>query len=137
MMRCLTIIVLPFLLTVVLVGCRSVNTVQRAEPRSLPNIVDSRIDIPDKSLSRALSVLSVRESMKSDLRIIQVEFQNTTSSTKHFKYRVEWFDQQGIIIRSQMSVWTDRTILAKEVISVTAMAPAPGAEDFRLKLLEN
>lgn len=120
-----------------LAGCRTVNTVGPAEERSQPAIVDSRVDISDQSLNRAVQLIGLREAMRDDLRQIQADFRNSTRQRKHFKYRVEWLDEQGMIIRSPMSGWTDRTIMPKEVISITAIAPAPGAHDFRLKLLEN
>jgi len=121
----------------VVAGCRSVNTVEREQPRSTPNYVDPRIDISDSSLNKAVQIVDVREAMAGDLRKIQVELRNTTNDTKHFQYRFDWLDEQGMTIRSTMSGWTTRTILPKEQISVSAVAPSPGAEDFRLKLLES
>jgi uncharacterized protein YcfL len=117
-------------------ACRSVNTLERAEPRAVPNYVDPRVEIPDRSLSRAVQLVDVREALAGDLRKIQVELFNSTNKTKHFQYRVEWFDDQGMAVRSPMSGWTVRSLLPKEQISITAIAPVPSAEDFRLKLLE-
>ena len=68
---------------------------------------------------------------------IQIELLNTTGSRHAFTYRVEWFDENGMIVNSPTAVATPRTIEGGETLSITATAPTDRAKDFRIKFLES
>ena len=66
---------------------------------------------------------------------MQIELENTTGSEKKFTYRIEWFDENSMIINSAMAVAIPRSIEGGETIAITAMAPTDRAKDFRIKFL--
>jgi uncharacterized protein YcfL len=65
---------------------------------------------------------------------IQVEVQNNTRSVQAFTYRVEWFDENGMLVTSSPSL--PKTLEGKETADIIAIAPTPRAKDFRIKFLE-
>jgi uncharacterized protein YcfL len=65
-----------------------------------------------------------------------VEVENTTLSRQAFTYRVEWFDEQGMIVNLPTTTAIPRTLEARETASITATAPTDRAKDFRIKFLE-
>jgi uncharacterized protein YcfL len=67
---------------------------------------------------------------------IQVELENATRSLQPFTYRVEWYDETGMIIPLPTTSAVPKTLEARETASITATAPTPLAKDFRIKFLE-
>lgn len=119
-------------------GCKTVNTTERAEPTAHPHPVADRRVITDRDVGAFAMILGVRETIvPGDLVKVQVDVYNSRSTTEHFNYKFEWFDDQGMIVDSPMSIWQPRTIQGKETLSLTAVAPNPRARDFRLKLQES
>lgn len=120
-------------------GCNStkVNSVEpavKSAPRQM--ISDERV-LSDQTLNNRVRIvgLNVAEGAEGFLKI-QVEVENHTRRAQSFTYRVEWFDETGMIIESPIRVAQPRTIEARELMSITATAPTPRAKDFRIKFLE-
>jgi uncharacterized protein YcfL len=67
---------------------------------------------------------------------IQIELQNTTGSAQKFTYRIEWFDENGMIINTPAAVAIPHSIEGGETLVITVMAPTDRAKDFRIKFLE-
>ena len=68
---------------------------------------------------------------------IQVTLYNSTHRAAAFNYKFEWFDANGMIVDSPLSIWSPQTIDAYETIQLTSLAPLPSAKDFRLKLQQS
>ncbi len=118
-------------------GCTNVNTVQRAQPEAAPSTVADQRIITDKSLGRALSVVSVNESKVSgNLLKIQVTLENHKNSTRTYKYKFEWIGDDGMEVSSPANSWRVITFQGREVLAVSAVSTSPRAVDFRLKLQE-
>ena len=49
--------------------------------------------------------------------------QDTTHNQQSFTYRVEWFDEKGMIINLPTYTAIPRSLEGKEAISITATAP--------------
>ncbi len=97
---------------------------------------DKRI-ITDSTLNRRVNILGVNTATgPGGFLKIQVELQNRTSSVQSFTYRIEWFDENGMIINQPTASAIPRTIEGKDTIDITAVAPTDRAKDFRIKLLE-
>jgi uncharacterized protein YcfL len=121
----------------VISGCKTVNTTQRANPRSSPDIVNDERIITDGSLNQAARIQAVNEGTTGgDLLKIQVAVRNTTTSRQRFNYRFEWFNKQGMRIDTKLSSWQPETLHGKETKWLQAVAPTPDAVDFQLKLVE-
>jgi uncharacterized protein YcfL len=118
-------------------GCTTVNTVEPAQPTAQRQMLADKRVITDSTLNRHVAILGVNTATgPAGFLKIQVELQNTSSSPHAFTYRVEWFDENGMIINLPTAAAIPRTIEGKETLSITATAPTDKAKDFRIKFLE-
>lgn len=121
-----------------LTGCTTnVNTVERASPQAQPNYVADKRVVTDASLSGALRVNSVNQAVVSgNLLKVQAQLENLKSSVRAFNYRIEWYDQDGMLVSSPTEGWKLVRLQGRETTSISAVAISPRAVDFVLKLQE-
>ena len=118
-------------------GCTTVNTVEPAQPVARRQMLPDKRVITDSSLNRHVEILGVNTATGPEGFLkIQVELRNKTRSEHNFTYRVEWFDENGMIVASPTAAAIPRTIEGKETLAITATAPTDRAKDFRIKFLE-
>ncbi len=118
-------------------GCQNVNTVERAVPTATPNYVADKRVITDSTLAGALRVVSVNQATVSgDHLKIQIQVENLKSRTMNFRYRVEWFDQQGMLLPSPTDLWKPFVMQGRESSAISAVAVNPKAVDFVIKFQE-
>lgn len=131
---------LPLTLAVTLVvlsGCQTVNSSERANPRSNPTIVHDRRVVTDPTLRTKANVREIREGVAANgLLKIQAEIYNAWRNRQRINYRFEWIDESGLVIDTHLSRWTSLSLAGKEASWISAIAPTPHAVDFRLKLIE-
>ena len=126
-----------FIVTIFMIGCKTVNTAERAAPRATAQVVQDHRVVTDSSLANKGLIVQIREATAGgNLLKIQAEIVNTTSSRHQVNYRFEWIDQDGMVIDTSMSRWTQISLAGKESTAISSVAPTPKAVDFRLKLLE-
>lgn len=121
-------------------GCatRSINTVEAAQPEGIPYMVADKRIITDPSLSRNVYVVGVNESFtEAGYKKVQIQIYNRTRSMKAFTYRVEWFDQDGMIITSSLDNRTPIQIEGGQKRNIAVLATSPKAVDFRFTFLES
>ena len=63
---------------------------------------------------------------------LHVNGYNRSYKTKRFRYRVEWLDEDGLLIQSKTSVWLPASAMGKSPFSLKAVAPTPKAVNFRM-----
>ena len=63
---------------------------------------------------------------------LHVSGYNRSYGTKRFRYRVEWIDENGIVIETKTSVWLPASAMGKSPFGLKAVAPRPEAVDFRM-----
>jgi len=63
---------------------------------------------------------------------LHVEGHNKSYQTRRFRYRVEWLDEDGLVIETKTSVWLPMSAMGKSPFSFKAVAPRPEAVNFRL-----
>ena len=63
---------------------------------------------------------------------LHVNGYNRSYQTRRFRYRVEWLDENGLLIQSKTSVWLPASAMAKSPFSLKAVAPTPKATNFRM-----
>jgi uncharacterized protein YcfL len=118
-------------------GCTTVNTVEPAQPVAKREMVSDKRVITDPSLGRHVRVIGINQSTSpAGFLRIQVEVENTSRIAHAFTYRVEWFDENGMLIELPTYTAHPRTLEGKETLSFTVTAPTPKARDFRIKFLE-
>jgi uncharacterized protein YcfL len=119
------------------VGCTTVNTLEPAQPVAQRDMVSDKRVVTDSTLNRRVRVVGINQATgPGGFLKIQIEVENTTSRIQAFTYRVEWFDENGMIINLPTKTALPRTLEGKEKASLTATAPTPAAKDFRIKFLE-
>ena len=120
-----------------LAGCQNVNTVERAVPQATPHYVADKRVITDSTLAGSLGILNVNQvRVSTDLLKIQVQLENLKSSTMNFRYRVEWYDQDGMKIDSPTDLWKPITLQGRETSTISSVATSPRAVDFVVKFQE-
>ena len=126
------------LLLLVGTGCKTtVNTVEPAQTVAQREMLPDKRVITDTSLNRRMRVFGVNTAATpAGFLRIQMEVQNLTRSLKSCTYRIEWFDEQAMIINSTTATATPLSLEGMETKSITAIAPTPKAKDFRIKFLE-
>ena len=118
-------------------GCTTVNTLESAQSSAQRQMLPDKRVLTDSTINRSVNILGVNSATgPAGFLKIQVELQNRTSRPRSFTYRIEWFDENGMIINLPTATAIPRTIEGKETISITATAPTEKAKDFRIKLLE-
>ncbi|MHC4124057.1 MAG: DUF1425 domain-containing protein [Planctomycetota bacterium] len=63
---------------------------------------------------------------------LNVNGYNRSYQTKRFRYRVEWLDENGLLIQSKTSVWLPMSAMGKSPFSLKVVAPTPKATNFRM-----
>ena len=63
---------------------------------------------------------------------LNVNGTNNSQHTKKFQYRVEWLDQDGVLIQTKTSVWQRMSAMGKSPFSFKVVAPRKEAVSFRM-----
>ena len=63
---------------------------------------------------------------------LNVNGTNHSQFTKKFRYRVEWLDQDGVLIQTKTSVWLRMSAMGKSPFSFKVVAPRKEAVSFRM-----
>ncbi len=120
-----------------LTGCQGVNTVERAESRAEPIVIDDKRITSDGTLNQRAAIVRLNEStVGNGLLKVQAELRNRTNDRQLVNYRFDWVDAAGMQIDTSLSKWQQLSLAAKENKLISAVAPTPDAVDFRLSLLE-
>jgi len=132
-----SILLLSLSAALLLGACSSpVNTVEPAETRATPTVVDSRIAIFDNSLAKRMSLVSVNEAQAGDLLQVQATFRNVQVRPRDFAYQFQWIRQNGMVVTSPEPVWHTGSVEGGQTVSLSGTAPRPDVVDFRLSLRE-
>lgn len=124
---------------VVTAGCTRtmVNTVEPASSTAQPQMLSDQRVLTDQTLNNKVRIIGLNTwTGPQGFLKIQASVQNRTRKVASFTYRVEWFDENGIIIETPSSPATPRSIEARQTVYVTATAPTTRARDFRISFLE-
>lgn len=120
-------------------GCRStsVNTVEPASKSGQTQMISDQRVLTDQTLNNIVRIIGLNTATGAEGFLkIQVQVENLTRKARSFTYRVEWYDENGMLIDLPTAVARPRTIEGREVLVIAATAPTPRAKDFRIKFLE-
>ncbi len=116
----------------------TVDTVQPAEWRGQPNVVEDERITTDRRLARIIEVRGVNEAtVSNDLLRVQVELRNTRQGLRRFNYQFQWYDDEGMIVQQATTPWRTLQMEGGEIVSITGVAPNPRVTDFRLNLMNS
>ena len=87
-------------------------------------------DLEDKlSISKL-----IQDKASGDLLKIQVELQNLSDKELNLSYKVEWLEDNGMIIKDASLVWMPLLVRGGELQGIQSVATSPKAKNFRLKI---
>ena len=120
-------------------GCgATMNTIEPAGTVAQRQMLSDRRLITDTGLHNHVQPIGINTvTGPGGFLKIQIELQNTTGSAQKFTYRIEWFDENGMIINTPTAAAIPRSIEGGETLAITATAPTDRAKDFRIKFLES
>ncbi|MEM1208853.1 MAG: YcfL family protein [Planctomycetota bacterium] len=121
-----------------LVACNTTNTVEPADAKAVPTVLEDRRVITNNALNAKAYVTDLREAdLPNGLRKVQAGLYNKTSSRQRINYKFEWFDTDGIVVNAATNPWQTISINGRETVYITAVSPTANAVDFQVKLLES
>ena len=118
-----------------LTGCfvNVANTYEAKDGRKSGAIEDQRVTW-NWGQNWAVYVTELRERKKpGELLRVDFEINNRWVEPRAFRYKFEWFDEDGLAIRTDGN-WREATIAAGEYRTFGGIAPTLEAVDFRLSL---
>lgn len=117
-------------------ACNTANTTQSGSARFGSNVHYERI-VSNCWLNYKANVVGVREGTVSDnIKKVAVDVYSDQATTQRFNYKFEWFDAGGLPITSATATMTSVTIEPRQTLTLTAVAPAPNAAQWRLTFLD-
>lgn len=125
-----------------LASCNTANTVHSPPARpgpgaSLGSNVSFEKIITNGWLNYKANIVGVREGTVSDnVKKVAVDVYSDQATQQRFSYKFEWFDAGGIPIANPTGALTSVTIQPKETITLSSVAPAPAATQWRLTLVD-
>jgi uncharacterized protein YcfL len=101
-------------------------------------IKDSSIIIIDDVLSHDIKIEEVTTHInKNEILEIQIAGSYSGRKYKKLEYRVEWFDENQIMIDTILSSWKSTPLYRKSYFSFKAVAPSARAKEFRVLIRES
>ncbi len=120
-----------------LAGCsaKRVNVVEPKHKEGTPQYIVTKRIVADKKFLRQFNILgeNVRTS-QSGLLEVQVRLQNRTRKTIFLDYRIDWTDQDMMVVDSPSSRWLQKKVMPGDTVFIIGIAPSPNVKDFYIKL---
>lgn len=121
-----------------LIGCSTTNTVHQTtkkNPNDTRPIPELKRVFMDGGLEKNVEVVSINQGIANeDLLRIQVNLKNLTKKSMNLNYKVEWMDQDGIVLNDSSATWLPLYVRGAEIVAVQSVATSPNAKNFWLKL---
>ena len=116
-------LVLIFVSLFILGGCESASPKPN---KSIARVVDSDCG------NSTIVIRDIKGKTKDNgFMMAQVTGENLTNKYKLLEYKVEWFDDDGFIINSILSNWTDVPAYATQEFHIKVIAPSAKARTFK------
>ncbi len=117
-------------------GCGNpVVSAGKTDPNDQSNQPDlKRVEIGG-SLARDLQIASVNQAtVNGDLLKLQANVRNLKKDARRITYKIEWMDEDGIVINDTSGVWIPLRIRGGETAAIQSVATTPKAKNFRIKM---
>ena len=117
-----------------LTACQpTVDRVDPAQRRAMPNLIDDERVSSQRGLRRDLWVVELREAtVGGDMLKVEAELENLRHRAESYNYAFEWFDAEGMRLREPQ--WRTIRLQGNQRGSISAVANTAEAVDFRLHL---
>lgn len=132
-------------------GCQNtVNTVENTDKTMTPNTITDTRFVTDDFLKDRLALKNVNISRTAgNFLMVQLEAKNVQTGTfaqawswikgdQPYKvmYKFDWFDQNGIQVKSVLSNWRQTTVIPGESVYFQGLAPSAACNDFKISIKE-
>ena len=126
------------MITFAMCGCYStVSNIQDSNSKLDQSGIEYNQIHTDRTLRSKVEVTRVNESFVSgNIKKVQAVVSNKSSKKLNVKYSFEWYDENGMSLRSTSSSWKLVFLNGKEEKPIQSVAPSEKAVDFKLKLKE-
>lgn len=123
-------------MAILAVGCATSGTATLIVPSDEPG--GFTVVSVNPSLSRGAEPVELKRGVAADGSTpkISLLLQNSTSWAQRLNYRVEWLDEQDMVLPGQVDVVRPVTVPSGSYQSIDSVAPSPRARRFRLWLTE-
>lgn len=125
-------------LYIFLVGCNSKNPVYQTtkeDPTDSSSLPELKRVFMDGGLEKDVQVVSINQGKASeDLLRIQVNLKNLTKKSMNLNYKIEWMDQDGLVINDSSATWLPVYVRGAEIVAIKSVASSPSVQNFWLKL---
>ena len=126
------------ILSLLFIGCNSTNPVHQTtkeDPGDSSLLPELKRVFIDGGLEKDVQVLSINQGKASeDLLRIQVNLKNLTKKSMNLNYKIEWMDQDGLVINDSSSTWLPVYVRGAEIVAIKSVASSPTVQNFWLKL---
>lgn len=86
-------------------------------------------------LKNHLSVAGVNQAKVSgDLPKVQIRLENQKDSELNLSYKVEWLDEDGMVVGDSSLTWSPLLVRGGETVAIQAVAVSSRAKNFNLKI---
>ena len=120
------------------IGCNSTNPVHQTtkeDPGDSSLLPELKRVFMDGGLEKDVQVVSINQGKVSeDLLRIQVNLKNLTKKSMNLNYKIEWMDQDGLVINDSSSTWLPVYVRGAEIVAIKSVASSPTVQNFWLKL---
>ena len=93
---------------------------------------EARVEYMERSFSTKLAVLDLKDRKLGNLLQVNATLRNKWHITLRFQYQFRFFDQDGFPVSPESRPWIPLTIAGNDEVDVTAVAPNPSAEHYKI-----
>ena len=126
------------ILSLLFIGCNSINPVHQTtkeDPGDSSLLPELKRVFMDGGLEKDVQVVSINQGKVSeDLLRIQVNLKNLTKKSMNLNYKIEWMDQDGLVINDSSATWSPVYVRGAEIVAIKSVASSPTVQNFWLKL---
>ena len=117
-------------------GCLStVDTVENAEKTYVSHEV-LRLHV-ETDASQPIKVRNLIDATAANgFLMIAFEFINTSTSQQTAYYKVEWYDEVGMVVPSSLKQWSEIRLLGRDKELKKFTAPNARAKDYQIRIVE-
>ncbi len=90
--------------------------------------------VKDKALAKRIGVKEVKARYVNGLLEGQAVLYNKKKDTFAYEYKFEWYDETGIPIESNVTLWTPDLLYGKEQKWIRSLCPKAGARGFKIMI---
>ncbi|MBT3666695.1 MAG: YcfL family protein [Opitutae bacterium] len=120
------------------IGCNTTNPIHQTtkeDPTDSSLLPELKRVFMDGGLERDVEVVSINQGMANeDLLRIQVNLKNLTKKSMNLNYKIEWMDEDGLVINDSSATWLPVYVRGAEIVAIKSVASSPTVQNFWLKL---